>query len=120
MNPAFNSYQALGGAVHNVDRCRTPVLIYAGAAPFTLDGELKGSRNEFIFWFQGLLGARLSPNSFKNLLYRLLGSTCHCPSVYASDGADKQRKDRRPGRAESIANVTRFFHRLEFPMDSYH
>lgn len=107
---AFNSYQALGGAVHNVDRCRTPVLIYAGAAPFTLDGELKGSRNEFIFWFQGLLGARLSPNSFQNnLVYRLHGSTCHCSSVYASDGADKQWKDRRPGRAESIANVIRFF-----------
>ncbi|KAF8525690.1 thiamine diphosphate-binding protein [Gautieria morchelliformis] len=44
--------QALGGAVHNVDRCRTPVLIYAGAAPFTLNGELRGSRNEFIFWLQ--------------------------------------------------------------------
>lgn len=51
-------FQALGGAVHNVDRCRTPVLIYAGAAPFTLDGELRGSRNEFIFWLQGLSVSR--------------------------------------------------------------
>ncbi|GJJ14099.1 hypothetical protein Clacol_008356 [Clathrus columnatus] len=47
--------QALGGAVHNVDRGRIPVLIYAGAAPFTLDGELKGSRNEFIFGLQDAL-----------------------------------------------------------------
>ncbi|KAF8518502.1 thiamine diphosphate-binding protein [Hysterangium stoloniferum] len=47
--------QALGGAVHNVDRGRTPVLIYAGAAPFSFNGELKGSKNEFILWLQDCL-----------------------------------------------------------------
>jgi len=45
--------QALAGAINNVDRCRTPVLIYAGASPFSQDGELKGSRNEYIMWYQG-------------------------------------------------------------------
>jgi 2-succinyl-5-enolpyruvyl-6-hydroxy-3-cyclohexene-1-carboxylate synthase len=45
--------QALAGAVHNVDRGGVPVLIYAGASPFTLEGELKGSRNEWIMWVQG-------------------------------------------------------------------
>ena len=45
--------QTLGGAVHNAARARVPVLIYAGATPYTLDGELKGSRNEFMFWLQG-------------------------------------------------------------------
>jgi thiamine pyrophosphate-dependent acetolactate synthase large subunit-like protein len=44
--------QALAGAVHNVDRGGVPVLIYAGASPFTLEGELKGSRNEWIMWVQ--------------------------------------------------------------------
>ncbi|EJD04839.1 Thiamin diphosphate-binding protein [Fomitiporia mediterranea MF3/22] len=44
--------QALAGAIHNVDRCRVPVLIYAGASPFTLEGELKGSRNEWIMFLQ--------------------------------------------------------------------
>src|SRR6185436_3084869 len=44
--------QALGGAVHNVAKARIPVLIYAGASPFTQEGELLGSRNEFIHWFQ--------------------------------------------------------------------
>ncbi|GEM11154.1 acetolactate synthase [Rhodotorula toruloides] len=44
--------QALAGAVHNVSTCRTPVLIYAGASPYTQDGELAGSRNEFIHWLQ--------------------------------------------------------------------
>ncbi|MGH9884852.1 MAG: thiamine pyrophosphate-binding protein, partial [bacterium] len=44
--------QSLGGAVHNVARGRVPVLIFAGASPFTQEGELPGSRNEFIHWLQ--------------------------------------------------------------------
>ncbi|GAA6038836.1 hypothetical protein JCM8097_002920 [Rhodosporidiobolus ruineniae] len=44
--------QALAGAVHNVSTCRTPVFIYAGASPYTENGELAGSRNEFIHWLQ--------------------------------------------------------------------
>jgi len=44
--------QALAGAVHNVAKCRVPVLIFAGASPHTQEGELKGSRNEFIHWLQ--------------------------------------------------------------------
>jgi acetolactate synthase-1/2/3 large subunit len=44
--------QALGGAVHNAARGRTPVLIFAGLAPATQEGEHLGSRNEFIHWVQ--------------------------------------------------------------------
>ena len=33
-------------------RGHIPVLIFAGASPYTLDGELPGSRNEFIHWIQ--------------------------------------------------------------------
>jgi len=44
--------QALAGAVHNVARGRIPVFIFAGLSPFTQDGELRGSRNEFIQWIQ--------------------------------------------------------------------
>jgi acetolactate synthase-1/2/3 large subunit len=44
--------QALAGGIHNVAKCRTPVLIFAGASPFTQEGELPGSRNEFIHWLQ--------------------------------------------------------------------
>ncbi|KAF9476193.1 thiamine diphosphate-binding protein [Pholiota conissans] len=46
--------QALAGAVHNVDRSRTPVLIYAGASPFSAQGEHKGTRNEWIMWIQDI------------------------------------------------------------------
>lgn len=44
--------QALAGAVHNAARGRIPVLIFAGASPVTQEGELRGSRNEFIHWLQ--------------------------------------------------------------------
>jgi acetolactate synthase-1/2/3 large subunit len=44
--------QALGGAVHNAARGRVPVFIFAGLSPFTQEGELPGSRNEFIQWIQ--------------------------------------------------------------------
>lgn len=44
--------QNLGGALHNAYKGRQPVVIFAGSSPFTLDQELKGSRNEFIQWIQ--------------------------------------------------------------------
>jgi acetolactate synthase-1/2/3 large subunit len=44
--------QNLGGAVHNAARGRVPVLILAGLSPVTQEGELPGSRNEFIHWLQ--------------------------------------------------------------------
>jgi acetolactate synthase I/II/III large subunit len=44
--------QNLGGEVSNAMRGLIPVLIFAGASPSTLDGELPGSRNEFIHWLQ--------------------------------------------------------------------
>jgi acetolactate synthase I/II/III large subunit len=50
--------QALAGAVHNAAKCRVPVLIFAGAAPHTQEGELRGSRNEFIHWIQDVFDQR--------------------------------------------------------------
>ena len=38
----------LGGAVHNAARSRAPVFIFAGLTPFTLEGELPGTRNTHI------------------------------------------------------------------------
>ncbi|BDZ45057.1 thiamine pyrophosphate-binding protein [Naasia aerilata] len=37
----------LGGAVHNAARSQVPVLIFAGLTPFTLEGELAGTRNSY-------------------------------------------------------------------------
>ena len=50
--------QALAGAVHNAAKGRVPVLIFAGASPFTQQGELKGSRTEFIHWLQDVFDQR--------------------------------------------------------------
>ena len=44
--------QALGQAVHNASCGRAPVLIFAGLSPYTLEGELRGSRSEYIHWIQ--------------------------------------------------------------------
>jgi acetolactate synthase-1/2/3 large subunit len=50
--------QSLAGAIHNVSRCRIPVLIFAGASPYTQEGELLGTRNEFIHWLQDVFDQR--------------------------------------------------------------
>lgn len=50
--------QNLGGAVHNAMRGRIPVFIFSGASPVTLDGELPGSRNEFIHYLQDVFDQR--------------------------------------------------------------
>ncbi|MGH9376540.1 MAG: thiamine pyrophosphate-requiring protein [Terriglobia bacterium] len=50
--------QALAGAVHNGAKGRIPTLILAGASPFTQEGELRGSRNEFIHWIQDVFDQR--------------------------------------------------------------
>lgn len=39
---------ALAAAVHNAAMGRAPVLIFAGLSPFTIEGELTGSRTEFM------------------------------------------------------------------------
>lgn len=44
--------QGLGAAVHNASCGRAPVLIFAGLSPFTLEGEYRGSRTEYIHWIQ--------------------------------------------------------------------
>ena len=44
--------QSLGGAVHNAAKGRVPVLLFAGTSPFTQEGELRGSRNEWVHWVQ--------------------------------------------------------------------
>ena len=44
--------QGFGAAVHNASTGRAPILLFAGLSPFTIDGELRGSRTEYIHWIQ--------------------------------------------------------------------
>ena len=50
--------QSLGGAVHNAAKGRVPVLLFAGISPITQEGELLGSRNEWVHWVQDVLDQR--------------------------------------------------------------
>ena len=50
--------QNMGGAIANAARGRAPVLVFAGTAPYTLSGELPGTRNEFIHWVQDVRDQR--------------------------------------------------------------
>ncbi|KAI5863318.1 thiamine diphosphate-binding protein [Durotheca rogersii] len=44
--------QGLGAAVHNASTGRAPVLVFAGLSPYTIEGEMRGSRTEYIHWIQ--------------------------------------------------------------------
>ncbi|KAH8198152.1 hypothetical protein TruAng_007685 [Truncatella angustata] len=44
--------QGLGAAVHNASAGRAPILVFAGLSPFTIEGEMRGSRTEYIHWIQ--------------------------------------------------------------------
>ena len=50
--------QSLAGAVHNAAKGRVPVFVFAGASPATQEGEMRGSRNEFIHWLQDVFDQR--------------------------------------------------------------
>jgi acetolactate synthase-1/2/3 large subunit len=50
--------QALAGAVHNAAKARVPVLLLAGTSPMTQEGELRGTRNEFVHWIQDVFDQR--------------------------------------------------------------
>ncbi|KAA8895358.1 thiamine pyrophosphate enzyme, N-terminal TPP binding domain-containing protein [Sphaerosporella brunnea] len=50
--------QGLAAAIHNASMGRAPVLIFAGLSPFTIEGEMRGSRTEFIHWTQDVHNQR--------------------------------------------------------------
>lgn len=45
---------ALGQGLQNASSGKAPILIFAGQAPFTLYGELAGSRSEHVQWYQDI------------------------------------------------------------------
>ena len=51
--------QGLGAAVHNSSTGRAPVLIFSGISPFTIEGEMRGSRTEYSQWIQDIPDQKL-------------------------------------------------------------
>jgi acetolactate synthase-1/2/3 large subunit len=77
--------QNLGGALHNAQRGRIPAFIFAGTSPFTMEGEMIGSRNEYIHFYQDVYDQRgfvrentkwnyeaRSGKNIKQIIYRAL------------------------------------------------
>lgn len=50
--------QNLGGSVHNAFRARVPVFIFAGETPYTMSGELAGTRNSYVNYLQNVYDQR--------------------------------------------------------------
>ena len=50
--------QNLGGSLHNVHRSRVPVFIFSGETPYTMEGELPGSRSTPINYLQNVYDQR--------------------------------------------------------------
>lgn len=50
--------QNIGGAIHNAFRARVPVFVFAGETPFTMSGELPGSRNSYVNYLQNVYDQR--------------------------------------------------------------
>ena len=69
----------MAGAVHNADKGQMPVLIFAGSAPFTANGELRGSKDDYGMWLQGRLLLAIQRNLTAlvkfALLHMLLGTS---------------------------------------------
>ncbi|ODV92324.1 hypothetical protein CANCADRAFT_84995 [Tortispora caseinolytica NRRL Y-17796] len=62
---------ALGGALHNVSCSRVPVLIFAGLSPLTQEGELPGSRTEYIHYLQDVHNQRNLVNNYTRFDYEI-------------------------------------------------
>ena len=106
--------QNLGGAIGNAMRGRVPVLIFAGAAPFTITGELPGGRNEFIHWIQDVPDQRgimrgyvkydneiRTGRNVKQLVYRALQIARSEPAgpVYLVGPREVMEEPAEPGQA---------------------
>lgn len=50
--------QNIGGAIHNAFRARVPVFVFAGETPFTMGGELPGTRNSYVNYLQNVYDQR--------------------------------------------------------------
>lgn len=103
--------QALGVAVHNASSGRAPVLILAGTSPFTLEGELRGSRSEFIHWLQDVPDQRAIVAQYcrytaelktgvnvKQMVNRALQFACSAPQgpVYLCAGREVLEAEMEP------------------------
>ncbi|CZT06776.1 uncharacterized protein RCO7_07228 [Rhynchosporium graminicola] len=93
----------LGAAIQNASSGRAPVLIFADLSPFTIAGEMRGSRTEYIHWIQDVPDQKLivgqygrftshikTGNDIKQMVDRALQFACSIPAdpVYLTSARD--------------------------------
>ncbi|CAL3970944.1 unnamed protein product [Diplocarpon coronariae] len=103
--------QGLGAAVHNASCGRAPVLIFAGLSPYTLEGEMRGSRTEYIHWIQDVPDQKLIVGQYcrysaeiktgknvKQMVNRALQFACSAPAgpVYLTGSREVMEEDLTP------------------------
>lgn len=111
--------QSLAGAVHNAAKARVPMLVFAGASPFTQNGELPGSRNEFIQWIQDVHDQRgivrgymkydneiKTGTNIKQVVHRALQISASDPKgpVYLMGAREVMEERLVPGAATDMAH----------------
>ncbi|TVY75951.1 Benzoylformate decarboxylase [Lachnellula suecica] len=103
--------QGLGAAVHNASCGRAPVLIFAGLSPYTIEGEMRGSRTEYIHWIQDVpdqkqiveqycryTGEIKTGKNVKQMVNRALQFACSDPAgpVYLYGAREPMEEDLTP------------------------
>jgi thiamine pyrophosphate-dependent acetolactate synthase large subunit-like protein len=107
--------QGLGAAVHNACCGRVPVLIFAGLSPFTIEGEMRGSRTEYIHWVQDVPDQKQIVSQYcryaaeiktgrniKQMVNRALQFACSDPAgpVYLCGAREVMEEDLKPYQLE--------------------
>ncbi|KIW32595.1 uncharacterized protein PV07_04125 [Cladophialophora immunda] len=107
--------QALGCALHNAHIARTPVLIFAGLCPSTLEGEERGTRTEFVNYLQDIPDQAAivrqycrytneirSSNNVKQVVARALQIASSAPKgpVYLYAARETLERESKPPRLE--------------------
>ncbi|KAL9123139.1 MAG: hypothetical protein Q9187_000305 [Circinaria calcarea] len=115
--------QGLGAAVHNASCGRAPVLIFAGLSPYTIEGEARGSRTEYIHWIQDVpdqkqivaqycryTGEVKTGRNVKQIVRRALqfATSAPCGPVYLCGAREAMEEDIEPyklveGHWDSVA-----------------
>ncbi|KAH6712254.1 acetolactate synthase-like protein catalytic subunit [Leptodontidium sp. MPI-SDFR-AT-0119] len=103
--------QGLGAAIHNASCGRAPVLIFAGLSPYTIEGEMRGSRTEYIHWIQDVPDQKLIVGQYcrysaeiktgknvKQMVNRALQFACSAPAgpVYLTGAREVMEEDLTP------------------------
>ncbi len=107
--------QGLGAAIHNASCGRAPVLIFAGLSPYTIEGEVRGSRTEWIHWIQDVpdqkqiisqycryTGEIKTGKNVKQMVNRALQFACSAPQgpVYLCGAREPMEEDLEPYHLE--------------------